>query len=120
MFVDEKLRNNDPDIRNTIINTEKYLIKYVDEYGELIALISELDSIEDRDSQRYLSMKEDLDEKINLMFMNTIEAIDGHQIGIIEENLLLLFEVNENSHLIDQIDDVLLNIYQSISRSNHE
>ena len=54
------------------------------------------------------------------MFMNTIEAIDGHQIGIIEENLLLLFEVNENSHLIDQIDDVLLNIYQSISRSNHE
>ena len=36
MFVDEKLRNNDPDIRNAIINTEKYLIKYVDEYGELI------------------------------------------------------------------------------------
>ena len=36
MFVDEKLRNNDPDIRNVIINTEKYLIKYVDEYGELI------------------------------------------------------------------------------------
>ena len=35
MFVDEKLRNNDPDIRNVIINTEKYLIKYVDEYGEL-------------------------------------------------------------------------------------
>ena len=36
MFVDEQLRNNDPDIRNAIINTEKYLIKYVDEYGELI------------------------------------------------------------------------------------
>jgi len=36
MFVDEKLRNNDPDIRNAIVNTEKYLIKYVDEYGELI------------------------------------------------------------------------------------
>ena len=36
MIVDEKLRNNDPDIRNAIINTEKYLIKYVDEYGELI------------------------------------------------------------------------------------
>ena len=36
MFMDEKLRNNDPDIRNAIINTEKYLIKYVDEYGELI------------------------------------------------------------------------------------
>ncbi len=36
MFVDEQLRNNDPDIRNAIINTEKYLIKYVDEYGDLI------------------------------------------------------------------------------------
>ena len=36
MFIDEKLRNNDSDIRNAIINSEKYLIKYVDEYGELI------------------------------------------------------------------------------------
>ena len=35
MFVDEKLRNNDPDIRAAIIESEKYLIKYVDEYGEL-------------------------------------------------------------------------------------
>ncbi|MBQ9037287.1 MAG: hypothetical protein IJ115_07530 [Erysipelotrichaceae bacterium] len=36
MYVDEQLRNNDPGIRKTIVNTEKYLIKYVDEYGELI------------------------------------------------------------------------------------
>ena len=35
MFVDEQLRNNDPDIKRAIINSEKYLIKYVDEYGEL-------------------------------------------------------------------------------------
>ncbi|MBQ1304040.1 MAG: DUF4116 domain-containing protein [Erysipelotrichaceae bacterium] len=35
MFVDEQLRNNDSDIRKSIINNEKYLIKYVDEYGEL-------------------------------------------------------------------------------------
>ena len=35
MFVDEQLRNNDPDIKRTILNSEKYLIKYVDEYGEL-------------------------------------------------------------------------------------
>lgn len=35
MFVDDKLRNNDPDIRSAIIESEKYLIKYVDEYGEL-------------------------------------------------------------------------------------
>ena len=35
MFVDEQLRNNDPDIKRAIINSEKYLVKYVDEYGEL-------------------------------------------------------------------------------------
>ena len=35
MFVDEQLRNNDPDIKRAIINSEKYLIKYVDEFGEL-------------------------------------------------------------------------------------
>nr|MBQ4454151.1 DUF4116 domain-containing protein [Clostridia bacterium] len=35
MFVDEQLRNKDPDIKRAIINSEKYLIKYVDEYGEL-------------------------------------------------------------------------------------
>ena len=35
MFVDEQLRNNDPDIKRTILNSEKYLIKYVDEYREL-------------------------------------------------------------------------------------
>ena len=35
MFVHEQLRNNDPDIKRAIINSEKYLIKYVDEFGEL-------------------------------------------------------------------------------------
>jgi len=35
MFVDEQLRNKDPDIKQAIIDSEKYLIKYVDEYGEL-------------------------------------------------------------------------------------
>ena len=35
MFVDEQLRNKDPDIKQAIIASEKYLIKYVDEYGEL-------------------------------------------------------------------------------------
>ena len=35
MFVDEQLRNKDPDIKRAIIDSEKYLIKYVDEYGEL-------------------------------------------------------------------------------------
>ena len=35
MFVDEQLRNKDPDIKQAIIVSEKYLIKYVDEYGEL-------------------------------------------------------------------------------------
>ena len=35
MFVDEQLRNKDPDIKRAIINSEKYLIKYVDEFGEL-------------------------------------------------------------------------------------
>ena len=35
MFVDETLRNSDNDIKNAVINAEKYLIKYVDEYGEL-------------------------------------------------------------------------------------
>ena len=35
MFVDEQLRNYDPDIKRAIINSEKYLIKYVDEFGEL-------------------------------------------------------------------------------------
>ena len=35
MFVDEQLRTKDPDIKQAIIDSEKYLIKYVDEYGEL-------------------------------------------------------------------------------------
>lgn len=35
MFVDEQLRNRDPDIKKAIIDSEKYLIKYVDEFGEL-------------------------------------------------------------------------------------
>ena len=35
MFVDEQLRNKDPDIKQAIIDSEKYLIKYVDEFGEL-------------------------------------------------------------------------------------
>ena len=35
MFVDEQLRNKDPDIKRAIIDSEKYLIKYVDEFGEL-------------------------------------------------------------------------------------
>jgi hypothetical protein len=35
MFVDEQLRSRDPDIKKAIIDSEKYLIKYVDEYGEL-------------------------------------------------------------------------------------
>ena len=35
MFVDEQLRNKDPDIKQAIIDSEEYLIKYVDEYGEL-------------------------------------------------------------------------------------
>lgn len=35
IFVDQKLRNSDPDVQNAIVSTEKYLIKYVDEYGEL-------------------------------------------------------------------------------------
>ena len=35
MFVDEQLRNKDPDIKQAIIASEKYLIKYVYEYGEL-------------------------------------------------------------------------------------
>ena len=35
MFVDEQLRNKDPDIKHAIIDSEKYLITYVDEYGEL-------------------------------------------------------------------------------------
>ena len=35
MFVDEQLRNMDSDIKKAIIDSEKYLIKYVDELGEL-------------------------------------------------------------------------------------
>ena len=35
MFVDEQLRTKDSDIKQAIIDSEKYLIKYVDEYGEL-------------------------------------------------------------------------------------
>ena len=35
MFVDEQLRNKDPDIKQAIIDSEKYLIKYIDEFGEL-------------------------------------------------------------------------------------
>ena len=81
------------------------------EYSALVASIKE---IKDHDSEEYNALKSVFDEKMDHLFMNTIGAIDGHQIETIEENLTLLLETDKDSELIDQIADLLLNIFQSI------
>lgn len=81
------------------------------EYHDLIASMKET---ENHDSEEYKALKSVFDEKMNHLFVNTISAIDSHQIEAIEENLTLLLETDKDSELIDQIADLLLNIYQSI------
>ena len=91
--------------RNTIKD------KLGQEYSALVASMKEISS---PDSNEYCELKSVFDEKMNHLFANTISATDNYQIEIIEENLTLLFETDRDSELIDQIADLLLNIYQSI------